>query len=145
MLDIKAIVLILLSGIILGFSPHCEKKGIESCMDEMLFLGVRSLFMFLLFILYVFITREFKCINHFNKQSCIDCFIAAIILFIGLFLSFKALSYGNVSQVSPLLFPMIMIFSVLYGYLFFKEKLSKNKIFGLLVITIGMLIVVYND
>ena len=59
--------------------------------------------------------------------------LAAIFLLIGYFFSVEAMRFGDVSFVSPFRYTLI-IWAILIGYFFFKEKIDFLSLIGIFLI-----------
>ena len=60
---------------------------------------------------------------------------------IGASIYFFLINKDQVSSVVPILSPLIIIFTLLIGFLYFKEHLKKNEIIGILMIIIGIYVI----
>ena len=86
----------------------------------------------------------------FKIWSPIDIYIlcnlglAAIFLMIGYFFSVEAMRFGDVSFVSPFRYTLI-IWAMLIGYFFFKEKIDLLSLIGIFFIIFSGLFVLYRE
>ena len=86
----------------------------------------------------------------FKIWSPIDIYIlcnlglAAIFLMIGYFFSVEAMRFGDVSFVSPFRYTLI-IWAMLIGYFFFKEKIDLLSLIGIFLIIFSGLFVLYRE
>ena len=60
---------------------------------------------------------------------------------IGAGIYYKLINTTQVSNITPLLSPLIIIFTLMIGYLYFKETLQKNELVGILIIVIGIYVI----
>lgn len=65
-----------------------------------------------------------------------------MIFFIVLFINIYVIKKLNLSIVSVFSESLPYILSIISGYIFFKEKITKNKIVGALIIVIGIILMV---
>ena len=70
--------------------------------------------------------------------------LAAIFLLIGYFFSVEAMRFGDVSFVSPFRYTLI-IWAILIGYFFFKEKIDLLSLIGIFLIIFSGLFVLYRE
>ena len=77
-----------------------------------------------------------------SKKNLISLFISGFLIFINWAVWIYAVATEKIIDASFGYFIMPII-SVLLGYIFFKEKLNKKRIFSILLVTISILILVF--
>lgn len=64
--------------------------------------------------------------------------LAMFFIFISMFFSLKALSFGRFSLIVPITTGINFLVTILFGYVFFKDKLALTGYLGILFIFVGI-------
>ena len=59
-------------------------------------------------------------------------------------LYYSLINKSQVSNISPILSPLIIIFTLLIGFFYFKETLKKNELVGILIVILGIYVIKSN-
>ena len=141
----KDIYLLLILSILISYTPFVTKILLQSfTFDEIL--CIRFLFVqmpVLLYIMYKMFFTKHK-ISFLKKITYKHIFYINLMIctyIIGAGIYYTLINTTQVSNITPLLSPLIIIFTLMIGYLYFKETLQKNELAGILMIIIGIYII----
>lgn len=141
MLDIYLIVIL---SLIISYSPFIKKILLQTfTLDEVIFL--EHLFFTIPLVLYmvymVFFTKEkLGFIKKISTKHICYIGLMTVTTIIGGFIYYFLINHMPMSQVAPILSPLIIIFTVLIGIGIFKEQVYTHEIAGIIVIIIGIYI-----
>ncbi|MBT6326558.1 MAG: EamA family transporter [Bdellovibrionales bacterium] len=130
-------------------NPFFKKKLMSKLNNEELFFInhiVITVFI-LLYFLYRYKCNKIKldCINKLNSFSRNEIFLliaGAIITVIGArLLPYLLEQNKDVSYIISHIQPVVIMLTVLIGYMFFKEKITLTKLLGVIFIVIGLIVI----
>ena len=135
---------IIILSVLIAYSPFVKKILLQTfSLDEILFLEhlfyIIPLIVFILFRVCVSKTK----LNFFKKVTKIHvCYFSLTTLtaLIAGVLYYYIMNRLPVSKVTPILSPLIIIFSVMIGVSLFKESLNRSEIVGIIIILVGIFI-----
>ena len=139
------LILLLLSCIIRGFHITYVKKQSEYFKDDELLL----MDFFISFIVSIFVYIGYVFLNKNTKLPTLNNLV--ILILVTLILDnlknyLKFISISNLSEeIYILLYNTSIIFSIIFGYLIFNEKITKNKIIGIVIMLISIYIYIRNN
>jgi uncharacterized membrane protein len=141
----KDIYLLLILSLLISYTPFVTKILLQSfTFDEIL--CMRYLFIQIPLLFY-FIYKMFFTKNKLSFLKKINykhiCYVN-IMLFtyiVGAGIHYTLLNKSQVSNITPLLSPLIIIFTLMIGYVYFKETLQKNEVMGVFMIIIGIYVI----
>ena len=87
----------------------------------------------------VFATKKQRDVNKIDKRSLIFLILSGVATGASWLCYYKALQDGLASIVVPIDKLSILV-TVLFAYIFLKEKLSKKSLLGLILIVVGTLL-----
>ena len=131
-----------------SFNPFCMKKAMGTLTSyEYLFLN--SVLVTSLIIIFYICRCVSNNINIFpsNKLDKIQgCWLllGGLITVITSLLLIILIKEHRVSHIIPQIQPMVIILTLIIGYVFFRETLSKLQLFGIFLIIIGLTFINYN-
>jgi uncharacterized membrane protein len=87
--------------------------------------------------------NKFNMDNIYNitKKQLIYCILAALTSVFATLVFIKLLENDNVTFIIPQSYPIIIILTLIIGYLLFNETLSNKKMVGGIIVVIGYLII----
>lgn len=132
------IIYALLSAIFASLTSILGKVGIEN-VESNLGTAIRTVVVLIMALSIVFITKKHKEIKNIDKRSLWYIILSGIATGASWLCYYKALQDGLASIVVPIDKLSILI-TVLFAYIFLKEKLSRKSLVGLTLITVGTLI-----
>lgn len=132
------IIYALLSAIFASLTSILGKVGIEN-VESNLGTAIRTVVVLIMAWSIVFITKKHKEIKNIDKRSLWYIILSGIATGASWLCYYKALQDGLASVVVPIDKLSILI-TVLFAYIFLKEKLSRKSLVGLTLITVGTLI-----
>ncbi|MFZ2205638.1 MAG: DMT family transporter [Minisyncoccia bacterium] len=138
-LDQKTILLSL--GIIASStaSKYVQKLGaVNDSVTHFMLWQYLGAAIFAIFIAYIFEKRKFKEITHLGKYWKGSALIGLFSV-LGGYAIFKALSIGPLSGVYAI-HPAYTFIAAIFGFVFFKEKLTKKKIILALISIVGIIL-----
>jgi len=140
------IYLILLFSIIIVCNTFIKKKLLFTCSYEELII-LEYLFIMVplgCFILYTYVTKtKINIVKHFHFNTIIFLILTTIAGLSGAYLNFYLIKHFPISKITPILNPLIIIFSVLLGFFLFNEKITKQEILGIIIIVVGIILSTY--
>lgn len=128
----------LLSAVFAALTSILGKVGIEN-VESNLGTAIRTIVVLIMAWSIVFITKKQNDIKNIDKRSLIFIILSGLATGGSWLCYYKALQDGLASIVVPIDKLSILI-TVLFSYVFLKEKLSKKSLLGLILITVGTLI-----
>lgn len=128
----------LLSAIFASLTSILGKVGIEN-IESNLGTAIRTIVVFIMAWGIVFATKKQGDIKKINKKSLIFLILSGISTGGSWLCYYRALQDGLASVVVPIDKLSILV-TILFAYLFLKEKLSKKSLLGLILIVVGTLV-----
>lgn len=128
----------LLSAVFAALTSILGKVGIEN-VESNLGTAIRTIVVLIMAWSIVFITKKQDDIKKVDKRSLIFIVLSGLATGGSWLCYYKALQEGLASIVVPIDKLSILI-TVLFSYIFLKEKLSKKSVLGLILIVVGTLV-----
>lgn len=126
------------SAIFASLTSILGKIGIEG-INSTLGTAIRTIIVLIMAWIGVFITKKQKSIKNIDKKSWIFILLSGFATGGAWLCYYRALQTGPASVVVPIDKLSILV-TVLFAYIFFKEKLNIKSTFGLILITTGTLL-----
>ena len=114
------------------------KVGIEN-VESNLGTAIRTIVVLVMAWIIVFATKKQRDIKKIDKRSLIFLILSGVATGASWLCYYKALQDGLASIVVPIDKLSILV-TVLFAYIFLKEKLSKKSLLGLILIIVGTLL-----
>ncbi|HIT90320.1 MAG TPA: EamA family transporter [Candidatus Merdenecus merdavium] len=127
-----------LSAFFSSMTAILGKIGIEG-VESNLGMAIRTVVVFFMAWIMVFITKKQKEIKNINKKSWIFILCSGVTTGLSWLFYYRALKDGPASVVVPI-DKMSILVSIGFAYFILKEKITKKAAIGLVSITIGTLI-----
>lgn len=128
----------LLSAIFASLTSILGKVGIEN-VESNLGTAIRTIVVLIMAWIIVFVTKKQSDVKKIDKKSLLFLILSGIATGASWLCYYKALQDGLASIVVPIDKLSILV-TILFAYVFLKEKLSKKSIVGLVLIVVGTLI-----
>ena len=128
----------LLSALFASLTSILGKVGIEN-VESNLGTAIRTIVVLVMAWIIVFATKKQRDIKKIDKRSLIFLILSGVATGASWLCYYKALQDGLASIVVPIDKLSILV-TVLFAYIFFKEKLSKKSLLGLILIIVGTLL-----
>lgn len=128
----------LLSAMFASLTSILGKVGIEN-VESNLGTAIRTIVVLIMAWIIVFATKKQNDVKKIDKKSLLFLILSGIATGASWLCYYKALQDGLASIVVPIDKLSILI-TILFAYVFLKEKLSKKSIVGLVLIVVGTLI-----
>ena len=128
----------LLSAIFASLTSILGKVGIEN-VESNLGTAIRTIVVLIMAWIIVFATKKQSDVKKIDKKSLLFLILSGIATGASWLCYYKALQDGLASIVVPIDKLSILV-TILFVYVFLKEKLSKKSIVGLVLIVVGTLI-----
>ena len=128
----------LLSAIFASLTSILGKVGIEN-VESNLGTAIRTIVVLIMAWIIVFATKKQSDVKKIDKKSLLFLISSGIATGASWLCYYKALQDGLASIVVPIDKLSILV-TILFAYVFLKEKLSKKSIVGLVLIVVGTLI-----
>ena len=126
------------SAVFAALTSILGKVGIEG-VESNLGTAIRTIVVLAMAWAIVFITRKQNTIKSIDKRSWIFLILSAVATGSSWLCYYKALQDGPASVVAPI-DKLSIVATVVLSYLFFKEKLSRQALLGLVLIVVGTLL-----
>jgi uncharacterized membrane protein len=121
------------------------KKHAMGVLDANQYVILNIILCFLFFMIYwaYLYMNKFNMDNIYNitKKQLIYCILAALTSVFATLVFIKLLENDNVTFIIPQSYPIIIILTLIIGYLLFNETLSNKKMVGGIIVVIGYLII----
>ena len=131
------IVYAVLSAVFASLTSILAKVGIEN-VESNLGTAIRTIVVLIMDWVIVFVTQKQNDVKKIDKRSLIFIILSGIATGGSWLCYYKALQDGLASIVVPI-DKLSILFTVLFAYIFLKEKLSKISVLGLILIVVGTL------
>lgn len=139
---------ILLSLLVTGWSinPFLIKQSIGK-LSQLQYLCLKLfsiLFIILLVYLILILFKKEKIINFFNifTKNQFYWFISSVLISVFTSILYVTmLKYYDIIYIIPHIQPIIILLTILFGYLFFNETLKLQQLFGIFLIIIGLIFI----
>ena len=128
----------LLSAIFASLTSILGKVGIEN-VESNLGTAIRTIVVLIMAWIIVFATKKQSDVKKIDKKSLLFLILSGIATGASWLCYYKALQDGLASIVVPIDKLSILV-TILFAYVFLKEKLSKKSIVGLVLIVVGTLL-----
>lgn len=128
----------LLSALFASLTSILGKVGIEN-VESNLGTAIRTIVVLVMAWIIVFATKKQRDIKKIDKRSLIFLILSGVATGASWLCYYKALQDGLASIVVPIDKLSILV-TVLFAYIFLKEKLSKKPLLGLILIVVGTLL-----
>lgn len=128
----------LLSALFASLTSILCKVGIEN-VESNLGTAIRTIVVLVMAWIIVFATKKQRDIKKIDKRSLIFLILSGVATGASWLCYYKALQDGLASIVVPIDKLSILV-TVLFAYIFLKEKLSKKSLLGLILIVVGTLL-----
>lgn len=128
----------LLSALFASLTSILGKVGIEN-VESNLGTAIRTIVVLVMAWIIVFDTKKQRDIKKIDKRSLIFLILSGVATGASWLCYYKALQDGLASIVVPIDKLSILV-TVLFAYIFLKEKLSKKSLLGLILIVVGTLL-----
>lgn len=127
-----------LSAIFASLTSILAKIGIAN-VDSTLATAIRTVVVLLMAWLVVFLKKKSNLVKNIDRKEMLFLVLSAIATLMSWLCYYYAISNGIVSIVVPI-DKLSIVGVVVFSYIFFKEKLSKKALFGLISLIIGTLL-----
>ena len=128
----------LLSALFASLTSILGKVGIEN-VELNLGTAIRTIVVLVMAWIIVFAAKKQRDIKKIDKRSLIFLILSGVATGASWLCYYKALQDGLASIVVPIDKLSILV-TVLFAYIFLKEKLSKKSLLGLILIVVGTLL-----
>ena len=128
----------LLSALFASLTSILGKVGIEN-IESNLGTAIRTIVVLIMSWIIVFATKKQSDVKKIDKRNLIFLILSGIATGASWLCYYKALQDGLASIVVPIDKLSILV-TVLFAYIFLKEKLSKKSLLGLILIVVGTLL-----
>ncbi|MCI5727807.1 MAG: EamA family transporter [Clostridium sp.] len=128
---------VLLSAIFASLTSILGKIGINN-INSNLGTAIRTIIVLIMAWIVVFVTKSNKEIKKIDKRSLKFIILSGITTGLSWLCYYRALQDGYASVVVPL-DKFSIVFTVVFSYIFLKEKLNKKAFLGFLLIILGTL------
>ena len=128
---------LLLIILMTSINPYI-KKQVTKKLEKNTFIALTSIFIFLINMTYIYY-NEFTIdkLNNISRNDIIISFISAFFSIAPSIIFLNLIQTVNVNSVAPIIKPMGILITALFGIFLFNEKMSQMQIIGGIIILIG--------
>ena len=141
----KYIIYALLSAIFASFVSLFIKIGLNNISSSILTF-YRTILVFIFALIIVIVKKDYIGINKINAKSYIFLTLSGLSTGIAWISEYEAL---NIPNSNPLVVSSItklsIILTFIVSFIFFKEKANKKTISGVILLTLGIVLIIIND
>ncbi len=123
------------SAVCAGVTTIFLKKGVNTTNTNVA-LALRTVVVLIYSIIIVLIVGSQNQIYNIESKTWLFLILSGLSTGAGWYYYYKALQFGNVNKVSPLSKGSLVL-TILLSFIFLNEEITANKLFGVIVITIG--------
>jgi len=137
---------ILLFSLIISFNSIIKKKLLVTCSyDELIILEYLIIgFAIVCYVFYKYITKQkLNIVKHLHTRTIMFLLLTVTAALSGSYLNYYLINNFPISKITPILNPLIIIFTVLLGFFLFNEKITNQEIAGILIIIGGIMLLTY--
>ncbi len=138
----KAVIYALLSALVWGTAPIIFKLGLKGSVPSIVGIFFHNLTATLVALLTLLILKE--SINYPVKDIALIAFGGFISGFLGLFLYYQAVKYGQVSVVAPIV-ASSPLWSSLLAFMLLGESFSIYKLLGAILVVLGVILLTLSE
>lgn len=122
------------------------KKMLMAKMDanEYLIINHSIVSIVLIFYLFYLLTKKrcnFECLKKLSKKEYMLAFVGGVTTILATIMLMYLVSSKEVSFVMGNVQPLVILLSIILGYLFFKEEIGTYKAIGMLMIIGGLILI----
>lgn len=142
------IYLIALFSFIIASSSFIKKKLLTSCSyDELIFLEYIFLTIpIIIYIAYMYMSnKNLNFIKKIELKTIVYLLITTSLAICSASLYYYLIKKFPISKITPILNPLIIIFTILIGFILFNETISKQELFGISIIIAGIFVTTYTS
>ncbi len=136
------IVFALLAAFTAAIVTILSKAGLKN-VDSSLAFAIQSVLIIIVAWVVVFVQKNTSQVTKLAAKEWWILIVAGIITAVSSLFTFRALKLGEASTVSPLE-RLSLVFAVIMGAIFLKEKLTWQIIVGALLMAVGALIIAFS-
>ncbi len=140
----KAAALALLVASIWGITPIFEKLSLAKA-SPFTVMTLRFMFTATCVVVVSLVTGKYREFSSVDSKTLLWIFLAGLLGgIVGLFIYFVALKQGLTSRIAPITatFPL---FTALYAFVFLHESISIQRIMGIVLIVLGLILINWNS
>lgn len=123
------------SAVCAGITTIFLKKGVHTT-NTSVALALRTVVVLIYSIIIVLIIGSQNQIFNIDSKTWLFLILSGLSTGAGWYYYYKALQFGNVNKVSPLNKGSLVL-TILFSFIFLSEEITVNKLFGVIVISIG--------
>ena len=114
------------------------KKNITKTMDKVTFIAVTSVIILFINIFYVYYNNfQLSDLKTVTKSDCGYCILTSILSIAPSLIYLNLIQKENVNYLDPLIKPMGLLVTAIFGIMLFKETMCRKQIIGGAIILIG--------
>ena len=126
-------------------NPFMKKKASLNLSSDEYLIFNHTLCSILLVIYLIYLIKykkcSVKCLNKLTNKEMIFSVFGAITSILSSLVLINLVQNNDISFIIPQIQPIVIVFTVLCGYLFFEENINYTTIVGILMITSGLYII----
>ena len=84
---------------------------------------------------------KYKLLVEYNIKTLCKMLLVAVFGYIGLIFNYNLLNKHNANYIFAIIYPLTLISLLVFGYFFFNENISIQRVIGILIISLGIIIV----
>ena len=139
---------IVLFSFIISLSTFIKKDILKVCSFKE-FIYLEYILLLLPIFLYIMFINVYNKPSHLIKKLSVKLWmyllLATFLTIISPFIYYYLISNYSINKISPIINPLIIIFTILLGFFIFNETITKQEIIGIIIIIVGIIISLYKN
>mgnify|MGYP005646320547 CR=1 FL=1 len=128
---------LILIVVMTSINPYI-KKNITKSMNKITFIAVTSIIILFINIFYVYYNNfKLSDLKTITSKDCSYCVLTSILSIAPSLIYLNLIQKENINFLEPLIKPLGLLITALFGIILFKENMCKKQIIGGLIILIG--------
>ena len=133
----------LLAAVLAGMVVTFSKAGLKN-VDSYTAFAIQSVFILIISWSAVLVKHGFHKMGSIDKKAWIFLSVAGVLTCLSSLSSFYALKIGHASRTASL-GNLSLVFSILFAFIFLKDKLNWQLLTGALLMTGGAVLIAFSD
>ena len=137
------IILLIILTLCWGLQPFFKKIPLKS-LSSIEFYCIEYLFYLIpitIYFIYLYHKNKLSCFQKLSKKNLLFFILIVTTGTIGGISFAQLLKQNNASYVIPSVQPLIIVFTLLFGYFIFMEKINIYQVLGTILIIFGILLI----
>jgi len=135
-------ILLGISSLAAGSRPFFQ-KGVLEKVNTLEFMALQIVLLIILAVIVLWKYNTFEKVKNFDSKTWIFFFSSIFVSMVSILIYFQLIHKERPALIIAIFYPLSIIFTVLVGWLFFKDKITVLEGIGMVVIIIGIILMNY--